>query len=164
MPELSKPITTYIAASNAHDADGCAACFTDDAVVLDERREMRGVAAVRDWMDAAIKKYQHVVEVITSAEADPPADVVMGLGCRGRWRGRLGACPTAGHRVDGNALCAFGADGVNVRSAGPRGSMPRPRRRYHPLPCRPVATGFDVPRRVCIGRYRARESLVVSAR
>jgi len=70
MSELPKPIATYIVASNAHDADACAACFTDDAVVLDERREMRGVAAVREWMDAAIKQYRHAVEVISSATAD----------------------------------------------------------------------------------------------
>ena len=69
MSELPKPIATYIAASNAHDADACAACFTDDAVVRDEGREMRGVAAVRDWMKAAIEKYRHMVEVIRSATA-----------------------------------------------------------------------------------------------
>jgi len=70
MSDLPEPIATYIAASNAHDADACAACFTDDAVVRDEGREMRGVGAIRDWMDAAIKKYRHVVEMITSATAD----------------------------------------------------------------------------------------------
>jgi ketosteroid isomerase-like protein len=67
---LPHPIAAYIAASNAHDADACAACFTDRAVVRDERREMHGTAAIRHWMDTAIKKYGHVVEVITSAEAD----------------------------------------------------------------------------------------------
>ena len=68
MSELPEPIATYIAASNAHDADACAVCFTDDAVVRDEGREMRGVAAIRDWMSGAIDKYRHVVEVITSAK------------------------------------------------------------------------------------------------
>jgi len=67
---LPQPIAAYIAGSNAHDADACAACFTDRAVVRDEGREMQGTAAIRHWMDAAIKKYGHVVEVITSAEAD----------------------------------------------------------------------------------------------
>ena len=51
--DLPKPIAAYIAGSNAHDADACAACFADDAIVRDEGREMRGVAAVREWMDAA---------------------------------------------------------------------------------------------------------------
>jgi ketosteroid isomerase-like protein len=51
MVELPKAIAAYIAASNAHDADACAACFTDDAIVRDEGREVRSVAAIRDWMD-----------------------------------------------------------------------------------------------------------------
>ena len=62
MVELPKPIEAYIAGSNAHDADACAACFADDAIVRDEGREMRGVAAVRDWMDAAIAKYRQIVD------------------------------------------------------------------------------------------------------
>jgi len=70
MVELPKPIEAYIAGSNAHDADACAACFADDAIVRDEGREMRGVAAVRDWMDAAIAKYRHTVEVVSSAKTD----------------------------------------------------------------------------------------------
>jgi ketosteroid isomerase-like protein len=70
MVELPKAIAAYIAASNAHDADACAACFTDDAIVRDEGREVRGVATIRDWMDGAIAKYQHTVEVVTSAKTD----------------------------------------------------------------------------------------------
>ena len=41
---LPAVIVAYIAGSNAHDADGCAACFTDDAVVRDEGRESDCVA------------------------------------------------------------------------------------------------------------------------
>ena len=68
--ELPQPTAAYIAGSNAHDADACAACFTDRAVVRDEGREMQGTAAIRQWMDAAIKRYGHAVEVVTFAEAD----------------------------------------------------------------------------------------------
>jgi len=67
--QLPEPIAAYIARSNAHDADACAACFIDRAVVRDEGREMHGTAAIRDWMATAIKKYAHAVEVITSAKA-----------------------------------------------------------------------------------------------
>ena len=31
---------------------------------------MQGTAAIRQWMDAAIRKYEHVVEVLTCTEAD----------------------------------------------------------------------------------------------
>jgi hypothetical protein len=70
MVALPKPIEAYIVGSNAHDPDACAGCFADDAIVRDEGREMRGVAAVRDWMDAAIAKYRHTVEVLSSAKTD----------------------------------------------------------------------------------------------
>jgi len=75
MVELPKPIEAYIVGSNAHDADACAACFTDDAIVRDEGREMRGVAAVRSWMEAAAAKYRHTLEVASSAKTDGGAVV-----------------------------------------------------------------------------------------
>jgi uncharacterized protein (TIGR02246 family) len=67
---LPAPIAAYIAGSNAHDADGCAACFTDDAVVLDEGRERQGVAAIREWMQEVSAKYRPTVEVVGVAQAD----------------------------------------------------------------------------------------------
>lgn len=73
MSDLPKPVAAYIAASNDHDADACAACFTDAAVVQDEGREMRGVAAIREWMDTAIKKYRHTVAPIEVAHREGKA-------------------------------------------------------------------------------------------
>ena len=70
MSELPKPVAGYFAGSNAHDADACAVWFSDRAVVRDEGREMQGVAAIRDWMESAIEKYQHVVEVVGATEED----------------------------------------------------------------------------------------------
>lgn len=85
MVELPKPVSDYFAASNAHDADACAACFADDGIVKDEGREMRGVAAIRDWMDAAIASYQHTVEVVASATAD--GETIVTCGVSGRFPG-----------------------------------------------------------------------------
>jgi ketosteroid isomerase-like protein len=65
-PGLPKAIAAYVEGSNAHDAEGCALWFTDDAVLRGEGREMRGVAAVREWMRTAIAKYQHSLEVVSS--------------------------------------------------------------------------------------------------
>src|SRR5437879_13629762 len=70
MVQLTNPFEACIAGSNTHDADAWAAGFADDAIDRDEGREMRGVAAVRDWMDAAIAKYRHTVEVVSSAKTD----------------------------------------------------------------------------------------------
>ncbi len=56
--ELPEPIAACIAGSNAHDAGTCAACFTDDAVVRDEGRDRRGIAAIREWKAEASKQYR----------------------------------------------------------------------------------------------------------
>jgi hypothetical protein len=68
--ELPTPIAAYIAGSNAHDPDSCAACFTDDAVVRDEGRERHGIAAVREWVEEVSKKYRPAVAVVDIAVTD----------------------------------------------------------------------------------------------
>jgi uncharacterized protein (TIGR02246 family) len=68
--ELPAPIAAYIAGSNAHDANACAACFTDDAVVRDEGREWQGIAAIREWKEEVSSKYWLTVDVLDVAAAD----------------------------------------------------------------------------------------------
>jgi hypothetical protein len=68
--DLPKSIAAYFAGSNAHDADACAACFMDDAVVRDEGRERRGTAAIRAWKVEVTEKYRPTVDVIAVAQAD----------------------------------------------------------------------------------------------
>lgn len=70
MSDLPKPVAAYIAASNNHDADACAAGFTDGAVVQDEGREMQGIAAIREWMDTAMKKYRHTIAPLEVAHRE----------------------------------------------------------------------------------------------
>jgi hypothetical protein len=67
---LPPSIAAYIAGSNAHDPDACAACFSAAAVVIDEKRERRGNADIRAWKDEVTKKYQPVLEVLKSVTAD----------------------------------------------------------------------------------------------
>lgn len=67
---LPRPIAAYMAGSNAHDADACAACFTDDAVVRDEGREWRGIAAIREWAEEVSTTYRPTVETVALAKAD----------------------------------------------------------------------------------------------
>lgn len=66
---LPNPIRAYFAAANAHDADACAACFTDDAVVRDEGRDAVGTAAIRRWSEEVSRKYRPAVTVLEIAEA-----------------------------------------------------------------------------------------------
>jgi hypothetical protein len=68
--ELPKSVADYIAGSNAHDPQACAACFADDAVVADEGRERKGLTDIRAWKEEVTGKYRPTVEVIAVAKAD----------------------------------------------------------------------------------------------
>lgn len=57
-------IAAYIDASNSHDMDALAACFSQDAVVTDEARQYHGRAAIREWFEDADAKYRPEVEVL----------------------------------------------------------------------------------------------------
>jgi uncharacterized protein (TIGR02246 family) len=69
--ELPRVLTDYFAAANAKDADRIAACFTDDAVVRDERRDWSGRDAIRAWAEETQRKYRYRAEVVkTEVVAD----------------------------------------------------------------------------------------------
>jgi hypothetical protein len=67
---LAQPIADYIAAANAQDSDAVAACFSNSAVVHDEKRERRGIAAIREWAVEVSEKYCPTVEVLGVAERE----------------------------------------------------------------------------------------------
>ena len=54
LPEIIKK---YVAASNEHDVKSILACFSDDAVVLDERETLEGRKAIEGWIIKTIEKY-----------------------------------------------------------------------------------------------------------
>jgi ketosteroid isomerase-like protein len=56
---LPKPIADYFAADNS-DAEAVARCFTEDAVVTDERKSHAGRDAIRRWKAEASSKYSYV--------------------------------------------------------------------------------------------------------
>jgi hypothetical protein len=68
--KLAQPVADYIAAANAHDIDAVTACFSRTAVVYDERRERRGIAAIREWAVEVTEKYRPSVEVLGVEERD----------------------------------------------------------------------------------------------
>jgi ketosteroid isomerase-like protein len=63
-------VAAYVAGANAQDAEAVAACFNEGAVVQDEGRERRGVAAIREWAEEVSRKYRPTVEVLGVAETD----------------------------------------------------------------------------------------------
>lgn len=61
--KLPQAITNYFQASNAHNPDGVADAFTDNALVSDESREHRGSAAIREWSEETLSKYNPRAEL-----------------------------------------------------------------------------------------------------
>ncbi len=68
--KLPRPIETYIRAINARDADAFQSGFAHDAVVKDVGREIRGIAAIKEWADHEIFAVNVTLEVIEVAEHD----------------------------------------------------------------------------------------------
>jgi ketosteroid isomerase-like protein len=69
-PTLPQPIAAYFAATNTHDIDAMLEPFADDAIVRDEGRERRGLAAIREWIEETIGKYNYQVAVTDLTEAN----------------------------------------------------------------------------------------------
>jgi hypothetical protein len=59
--DLPAPVAAYFAADTT-GAEAVARCFTDGAVVIDERREYRGRTAIAQWKAAASAKFRYSVE------------------------------------------------------------------------------------------------------
>jgi len=68
--KLAQPVAAYIAAANARDVDAVTACFSSAALVHDEKRERRGIAAIREWVVEVSERYRPTVEVLGVAERD----------------------------------------------------------------------------------------------
>ena len=58
---LPAAIDRYVKAENSGDVEALAECFAPDAVVRDEGRTYRGLAAIKAWKAATKKKYNHTV-------------------------------------------------------------------------------------------------------
>jgi hypothetical protein len=56
-------ISDYMAASASGNVDAIVACFTNDAVVVDEDHEWRGRPRIREWRERVATAYEYTVEV-----------------------------------------------------------------------------------------------------
>ena len=54
---LAAPISAFFEATNRHDADAVADCFTVDGLVHDENADHHGRATIREWADGTYRKY-----------------------------------------------------------------------------------------------------------
>lgn len=60
--KLPPVLAQYFAAQNAHDIETMVACFSPDAVVRDEGRDIVGTEAVRAWKKETGAKYRVTAE------------------------------------------------------------------------------------------------------
>jgi len=71
---LPPPVAAYFAADTS-DASAVARCFSDSAVVIDERREHRGRPAITRWRAEALAKYHYTSEPLAAVVAGPEVTV-----------------------------------------------------------------------------------------
>ncbi len=67
--KLPQPIANYYKADMS-DGAAFAACFTEDAVVFDEKKTHRGRDEIRQWKTDSAKKYSYTVEPFALEERD----------------------------------------------------------------------------------------------
>ena len=72
--DLPPPIAAYFAADTS-DANAVARCFSESAVVIDERREHRGRPAITRWKAEATAKYHYTSEPLTVDASGPDVTV-----------------------------------------------------------------------------------------
>ena len=60
-PDLPGPVAAYFVA-DATSAEAVAECFTEGAVVIDERQEYRGRTAIARWKAEASAKFRYTVD------------------------------------------------------------------------------------------------------
>jgi hypothetical protein len=68
--DLPTPIAVYIAAENRGDPEAMSQCFAEHAVVRDEGKTIKGVAAIKRWKGETRKKYQHTIEPLAGVQKD----------------------------------------------------------------------------------------------
>lgn len=61
--QLPSLLAEFVQAKNAYDSNAFVACFAEQAIVHDEGQEMRGTAAIKNWIEASNKKYQDTLTV-----------------------------------------------------------------------------------------------------
>lgn len=71
MKELSlpEPIEAYFEADR-RDGRAVARCFTNDAVVIDERRTHTGIAAIEAWKTATSAQFTYSAEPVALEKSD----------------------------------------------------------------------------------------------
>ena len=66
--QLPTPIERYVQIANSSTPEAAPECFAPDATVYDEGQTYEGVAAIKNWIAATKKKYDHTIAPLELAE------------------------------------------------------------------------------------------------
>lgn len=69
-PTLPAVITRYLAAHEARDLDPALACYTEDAIAVDEGHTYRGKHEIRDWLTRAASEYTYTSTLVETHHPD----------------------------------------------------------------------------------------------
>ena len=70
-------IKKYVDASNEHDVKSILSCFSDEALVRDEREEHRGKKSIEGWLVKTIEKYKFQFKPLSVKDDDVEVVVTM---------------------------------------------------------------------------------------
>ena len=83
--ELPQIIQKYVEASNQHDVKFILACFSDEAVVRDERETLRGKEAIEGWIARTIEIYKFQFKPLSIKEEK--SEIVVAIEVSGTFPG-----------------------------------------------------------------------------
>src|SRR5437762_307049 len=83
--KLPHIIKEYIDASNEHDAKSILSCFSEDALIHDEGKKLRGKKAIENWVVKTIEKYKFHFKPL--GVSDDNAEVVVKVEVSGTFDG-----------------------------------------------------------------------------
>ena len=68
--DLPPPIDLYLEINRSGETQALSQCFAPNAIVRDEGQSYQGLDAIKQWMAAAKKKYDHTIEPLDLAFRD----------------------------------------------------------------------------------------------
>jgi ketosteroid isomerase-like protein len=75
---LPDVISRYFERDADRDIDSIVSLFTNDATVIDEGEERRGIAEIRAWQTGAASKYTYTTEITGTKALGPDRHLVTG--------------------------------------------------------------------------------------
>src|SRR4029077_10120832 len=76
--QLPDVVSRYFDRDTDRDIESIVGLFADDAIVIDEREERHGTAAIRAWQTGAASKYTYTTEITSAEELGPDRYLVSG--------------------------------------------------------------------------------------